>query len=280
MKKIWAHILVKNEERFIWYSVTSVLQHVDKALIWDTGSTDKTVKIIKALKKKYQDKIVFKEIGDVTIDEFTQIRQQMLNETKCDWFLVVDGDEIWWDESIRKVVDLINKRGDIIESVVVPNINMVGDMYHHLEEKAGLYKLAGRKGHLALRAIRRNIPGLSSDKPHGTWGWVDEKGNMIQNRDPKGIIYIDAPYIHTTFLQRSGRINQERDVPKRRQKYKYDLGEKLPTDYYYPEAFFRKKPNLVSSIWKRRSKKYLINSLLQTPAKKLKRRVIRGKVGY
>ena len=50
MKKIWAHTLVKNEERFIWFSVMSVIVNVDKVLIWDTGSTDDTVKIIQKIK--------------------------------------------------------------------------------------------------------------------------------------------------------------------------------------------------------------------------------------
>ena len=49
--KVWAHTLVKNEERYIWYAVMSVIDWVDKILIWDTGSTDKTVEIIKEIEK-------------------------------------------------------------------------------------------------------------------------------------------------------------------------------------------------------------------------------------
>ena len=46
---VWVHTLVKNEERYIWYSVMSVIDYIDKILIWDTGSTDKTVDIIKEI---------------------------------------------------------------------------------------------------------------------------------------------------------------------------------------------------------------------------------------
>jgi glycosyltransferase involved in cell wall biosynthesis len=47
---ITVHMVVKNEDQWIWYSIQSVLQYVDKILITDTGSTDHTVEIIKSIK--------------------------------------------------------------------------------------------------------------------------------------------------------------------------------------------------------------------------------------
>ena len=58
--KIWGHTLVCHEERYLWYSVTSVIDYLDKILLWDTGSTDNTLKIIRDLQKTYPDKIDFK----------------------------------------------------------------------------------------------------------------------------------------------------------------------------------------------------------------------------
>ena len=48
-KNIWVHTLVKNEEKYLWYAVMSVADFVDKVLLWDTGSSDKTVEIIKQI---------------------------------------------------------------------------------------------------------------------------------------------------------------------------------------------------------------------------------------
>ena len=59
MNKIIVHCLVANEERFVWYALQSVLPYVDQVMVWDTGSTDKTVEIIKAIKSP---KIIFKEL--------------------------------------------------------------------------------------------------------------------------------------------------------------------------------------------------------------------------
>jgi len=280
MKRIWAHTLVKNEERFIWFSVMSVIEHVDKVLIWDTGSTDNTVKIIQKIKRKYPNKIIFNEVGDIDIDEFTKVRQEMLNETNSDWFLMVDGDEIWWDGSIKKIIGLIKENGNKIESIVVPTNNLIGDIYHHQERAAGRYKLAGKFGHYNLRAINRNIPGLKSAEPHGTWGWVDENNRMIQDRSAKKVIFIDAPYIHATFLQRSVSMELNKKVPKRARKLKYELGDSFPSDFYYPEVFFKPKPALVLSPWRKMGKGYFAKALIQTPLRKVKRRLIHGKVGY
>lgn len=280
MKKIWAHTLVKNEERFIWFSVMSVVEHVDKVLIWDTGSTDNTVKIIKEIERKYPNKIIFNEVGDIDIDRFTEVRQEMLNETDSDWFLVVDGDEIWWEESIKKVVDLIKKSGNKIESIVVPTYNLVGDIYHYQEKAAGRYKLAGKFGHYNLRAINRNIPGLKSAKPHGTWGWTDENNRMIQDRSVKKVKFVDAPYVHATFLQRSVNIELDKNVPKRARKLKHELGDSFPLDFYYPEVFFKPRPAFVFPPWRKMDRRYFTKAMFQTPLRKVKRRLIHGKAGY
>lgn len=280
MKTIWVHTLVKNEERFLWYSVKSVIDFIDKILLWDTGSTDNTLKVINKLQKKYPNKISFKQIGEISSDEFTKARQQMLDETKSDWFLVVDGDEVWWDESIKKVADFIQSDGDSFELIVVPNILPVGDIYHYLEKAAGRYKLAGKEGHYALRGVKRNILGLKSDKPHGTWGWVDNKNRMIQDRNPKKIKFIDAPYLHTTFLRRSSLRQDDLNVPKRAQKYKYELGNRFSLDYYYPESFLRSTDEDISLPWETMDRMYYLKALVETPFKKIKRRLIHGKTGY
>lgn len=280
MKTIWAHTLVKNERRFVWYSVMSIINHVDKVLLWDTGSTDGTKTILKEIKKRFSEKVELKFLDNVSPDQFTDARQKMLEETKSDWFLVVDGDEIWWDDSIKRVVKLIQEEGDSIESIVVPTISLVGDIYHYQEEAAGQYSLAGRKGHLALRGVNRRIPGLFSNKPHGTWGWVDGEGKMIQERRMKKIKFVDAPYFHVSFLERAGERSKDLEVPKRERKLKYEIGILFARDYYYPEVFFRERPSSLPSPWRVMDQRFFRRALIETPLRKLKRRLVVSKSGY
>ena len=93
-KTITAHCLVKNEARFVWYSVMSVIDHVDKVLLYDTGSTDGTLEIIKEIlkTKEAKGKVDFQEKGNVDEYGFTEMRNEMLRATNTDWFIMVDGD--------------------------------------------------------------------------------------------------------------------------------------------------------------------------------------------
>lgn len=278
--KIAVHTLVKNEEKFVWYAVNSIIDHIDKIYLWDTGSSDNTPKILKEIKKLYPKKVDLRLLKPVNIETFADARQKMLDATHEDWFIMLDGDEIWWESSITKLISEIKTQKNKLESIVVPTINLVGDIYHRQEEAAGKYNLAGRHGHLNLRAINRSISGLSSQKPHGIWGWTDKEGTMIQDRDSKKIKFINAPYLHASFLQRAGTLNEESKVPKRARKLKYELGIPFPLDFYYPESFFKPHPEFVPSPWKPFNINYQIKAAVQTPVKMFKRRFLPDKVGY
>jgi len=284
MKTISAHFLVKNEEKFIWYSIMSVINHVDKVIIYDSGSSDNTKKIITEILRDevIRQKIIFKDFSG-EFDE-AELRQKMLDETVTDWFIVVDGDEIWWDESIKKLTETIQEKGNELESIIVPAILPVGDMFYFQEQRGGRYKfnsLSGELfGHYSLRAVNRKIPGLSSDRPHGQWGWIDIDGKMIQDRDPKKIGFINTPYIHVTHLQRAGTKLKDSEVLKRTMKLKYEIGISFSRDFYYPEVFFRDRPNIVESPWTRMPMTFKLWSIILTPLRKLKRRYLGGRIGY
>lgn len=273
--------MVKNEARFVWFSVMSVIHHVDSVLLYDTGSTDETVSIIKEILKTREGKkkVVFKSLPAVTSETFKEARQQMLEDTKDGWILMLDGDEVWWEDSINIFKNTIEERGKLLESIVVPTVNLVGDIYHHQDPSSGRYNLAGRTGHLNLRGVSRQIPGLHSQGLHGQWGWVDGENKMIQYRNPAKVIYIEAPYLHATNIPRAGNIVNEADVPKRKIKRKYELGTPFPLDFYYPEVFFRDKPEIVPSPWVKMDNRFKTIAALQTPLRRLKRRIVK-KVGY
>jgi len=262
-KTIWVNTIVYNEENFIWFALMSVVDYVDKILVWDSGSTDKTVAIIKKIIEEKGNKVELKEVGKVDKFEFTKMRQAMLEESLCDWILIVDGDEIWWKESIKKIIDLINKKGDRLDAIVSPFYNLVGDVYHYQSEEAGEYQLLGRKGHITIRAINRKIPGLHLEGPYGREGFFDKENKPIQERNPKRIAFLEAPFMHATHLKRS--------TKNRQNKFKYELGIPFAKNFHFPEIFSNPRPNMVSDPWVKRSHSYKLISTLMAPYLKLRR---------
>jgi glycosyltransferase involved in cell wall biosynthesis len=277
---IWAHTLVMNEERYLWYAVMSVIDYVDKFLIWDTGSEDSTVKIIKEIEKARPGKVSFREIGKVNPEGYTTARQEMLDITKSDWLLLVDSDEVWWEDSIRKIVETIKKEGGKFETIVTPYYNVIGDIYHHQGKEAGMYKIDGRKGHLTIRAISRHIPGLYTAKPHGQHGYFDREGKLIQERSNRLRLYIDEPFLHFTHMIRSSSRNLDLEVPKRGAKLKHELGMSFRPDFYYPEVFFRPRPSIVPPVWQKMDAEFLLRALFLTLPRKIKRKVFESPIGY
>jgi hypothetical protein len=63
-------------------------------------------------------------------------------------------------------------------------------------------------------------------------------------------------------------------------KLKYEIGEPFPKDFYYPEVFFRPRPEIVESPWKVMNPKFKFRALFETPPRKIKRRLWWGKAGY
>ena len=262
--KIWVNTIVHNEENFIWFAVMSVVDFVDRVLIYDSGSEDKTVQIIEEIKKLKGDKIIFRKVGKVDAEGMSKLRQKMLEESNCDWILILDGDEIWWKNSIRRLVKKIRDERDNIDGIVVPVIIPVGDIYHIQEEAAGQYKLLGRKGHFNLRGINRKIPGLHIDKVYPLEGYMNEENQLIQ--EGHQTIFFDAPYLHVTHLIRSS-------IKRRFDKFKYELGNKVPDNFKYPEVLY-KNPTFVKSPWVKAVGLPLVLSRMLTPLRKIKRRII------
>jgi len=255
--KISAHTLVMNEERFVWYAVKSVIDHVDKMLLWDMGSHDHTAEIVTQLHKEYPHKVSTNFLHSTDIYEFTKIRQHMLDEdSDSDWTILVDGDEIWWGEAIDEVTTLINKSGRKLDTIVSSYYNCIGDIFHYQGEKYGKYAIDDTQGHITIRAMNRKIPGLSYKKPHGQQGIFDSDNQLIQDRNASRRVFLTdkKSYLHMTHLRRS--LQHDSDVPKRLAKYKFMKGNEFPLDFYFPESLFFSKPDNVKSVWETRSKKY------------------------
>ena len=195
--KLTTHTIIKNEQNWIKQSLLSVIDQVDEMLVWDTGSTDKTISIIKSINSP---KIKFQEKGSVNRQQLVDLRNQQIKETKTPWFMLLDGDEIWPKENLGKLIQAIDQAKPTTLALVNRTRNCIKDLNHYLPESEGKYQIGPWQGHLNIRAIK-NTPSLTvvGEYPHEAY-IVNQKPLQDQ---PEHLEFVDTWYYHTTHLKRT-----------------------------------------------------------------------------
>ena len=233
MPTLTAHCLVKNEENFIGYAIKSVIDFVDYVLVFDTGSTDKTAGIIQGLAQEYPGKIIFEEKGPCDFERHTSLRQEMIERTKTDWFMILDGDEVWSQRAIKEAKEAINS--GVYDGIKTYFYECVGDIFHrHYKES-----------YITMRFVKV--------------GDVYSSGNFIQDNfytkegkeflKTKNIHLLQNRYWHLTHLERSSSDKLDFSsggtrVKKRRLTY-FIIGRKIKENA--PEVFKESKNKLALS---------------------------------
>lgn len=102
---ITVHCRVRNEEYFARAALQSVLPLAEKILVYDTGSSDSTVlKILKIESDKIE--LVRKKASDPA--GICEYRNEMIEKTETEWFMLVDGDEIYPPEAAERILQEMN----------------------------------------------------------------------------------------------------------------------------------------------------------------------------
>lgn len=260
--KFSAHMIVKNEDQWIWYAINSVLPYADKLFIFDTGSTDKTVELIRSINSE---KIIFEEKGKVDTKGLVKLRREQLERTTTEWFLIVDGDEIWPSRELAKLIDEAQKAPKDKIALFNRTRNCVGDVFHYIPDNEGEYKIAGIKGNLNTRMIRNtNDLTIVGEYPQETY---TNKNGFIQSQDEK-LIFVDCWYLHTTYLKRSSVDFQKTSGSLGRRKLWVKGNKLLNTNL--PEVFFKERPKNVNNPLSKRNLLYELIVLALIPLKYIK----------
>ena len=270
MPGITAHMVVKNEDRFVGYAIRSVLPYVDTFLITDTGSTDHTIKLISSIKSP---KIIFDSIPCLTRADITRVRCEHIRKTKTDWIWLVDGDEIYPYKLCEEICTVIQQNKYF--GIVVKRYDVLGDVFHCQAESVGSYSLYGKTGHFSTRVIsRKKITGLNFTGDYPLEDYHDNKGVRIKNYPSNQFYFTKLKYWHVGYLTRSS-AGSSLFRTLNRHKYKIETG--YPINTSLPEIFYQRfqQFDLVSPL-KPRSVWYKIAAHLITPIKKLKRMVKRA----
>ncbi len=191
-----AHCLIRNEEYFVRYAIHSVVRHVNKLIVFDTGSTDGTVKKVEELSREFPGKILFEKKGEADPERHTKLRQEMIGRTTTEWFMILDGDEVWTERGLGEAVRLMgNDRADCL---IAPFYLCVGDLYH--ASWRGAYMIRGKKMHATPRFFRRT-PGLHWEGSYNHDAIVDGDGRRVFEGDRVG--FLKEKFWHVSHLTRS-----------------------------------------------------------------------------
>ncbi len=264
------HMVVKNEDIFIWYAIQSVLKYSSQILIFDTGSTDNTVQMIKSIRSE---KIIFKQKGSIDNKELVKLRQEQIDQTKTDWFWVVDGDEIYPKITADEVSKFITNGKDRYEGGVVRRYDLLGDIYHYQSETVGEYNLFGQKGHLVLRLLnKKKLPLLHLSGIYPNEGYYDQNNEAIIDHPRQNFFITGNRLFHAMYLPRSTKGGSLKNT-LHRNKVKIEDGHPFSASQNFPDVFFRQRPLFVPSVIEPRSRAYEIKAKLITPLKKFKRKI-------
>lgn len=266
--KITVHMVVKNEDQFLWYALSSILPYAERVFITDTGSTDNTKKILENFKNP---KIHIEEKDISSSDEIATVRSAQIEKTKTDWLWIVDGDEIYPTSLCKEISALIERFGTSLKGIVVARYDLLGDIYHYQDESVGSYSLFGKSGHIVLRLLnKRNIPGLCVKGRYPYEGYQDVNGMQVIDHESDTFAFTKGKLFHAMYLQRSSRGANLIDTFHRK-KFKIEAGHALESREEFPSVFFASRPDNIPSVISRRSLWYKMAAFFITPIKRLKR---------
>lgn len=264
-KGITAHMVVKNEDRWVYFAINSVLPYVDTFLITDTGSSDQTVSLIKSINSP---KIIFTKMPVKTRADVSAVRQHQIDQTKTDWIWIVDGDEIYPDALSAEISSAVSDKSKSI--IVVRRYDLLGDVYHKQLESVGSYKMYGHTGHLLVRLINKtDLGGLTVSGDYPLESYYAEDGTKVNDLPAKNVYITNNSLYHAMYLKRSslgGNLSMFN-----RGKYKYDKGMQITSNP--PEVFSQDYPHHIPSPLIRRGIIYEFIASIITPFKQLKRKL-------
>jgi len=146
--------MLRNEERFLKMALDSVAKYAYEIIAFDTGSTDKTIEILRQYPVEiFRDKLEPAKFEKPGSWKYTAIRQFLLSRCRGDIVLQLDGDEVWPIETVRELV-LDKATNEDYWAFRCPWINFVGS---YQRSKSGWYKGT-------CKAIR-NMPEITYGDP-------------------------------------------------------------------------------------------------------------------
>lgn len=185
--KVYAGVIVYNEEVFIEASLKSLYNHVDEIIVVDGSrwgpSTDKTAKIAQSVGPKV--KLISGTFRNPKDADHKKIQRQVyidnMEKSHNNWCILHDADEVWDDENIARLVDHLRYADRKTMLFSYQWLHFFGDCWHYIHGGAwseprsvGTFRLV--PGMRQLNHHRVGIP----ETGHG-FGALSAPGSIVLN---------------------------------------------------------------------------------------------------
>ena len=231
--KLVALAMVKNEEYWVWYALTSVAPHVDEILLYDNHSTDRTLEVVHGMEHLAGKLTVFGRFGG---DSEQRNREEMLLEARrrgATHVLFVDGDEVHSDATLgfcRRLLEMHEHTPALsdpprnhmrpldhtpTDGILIKNIGMkpICPAFGGLDSCRPQDRIEPDTNHgcynFAIRiAALQNLRGNGQE--WGLHGYL-ETGDLYIQSSPHTLWLPGAYYLHFAYHPRSSRRTAEGD---------------------------------------------------------------------
>lgn len=193
--KLSAVLIVKNEKDHI-ETVLKSIEGVDEIIVCDTGSTDNTVELARAMGAT-----VFEDYK--WEDDFAAARNHALSHASGEWVLSIDGDEKLEVEGVSKIRRIVRDATDAQKTFSV-NMWSKGQVHRlpRIFRNDGTVSWVGR-GHETLSPIQENLVDVVIEYGHSTAHLLDPdrmmrilEKSVIENPTPRDKYYLAREYYY------------------------------------------------------------------------------------
>lgn len=163
---IASNTIVKNGMPFIGKVLSQVAPYMDEMVItMSCESTDGTLEELRKIADLYLGKVklIFEDVSSP--GELTEVRNQQLKVTACEWILFLDDDDFWPQEELEKCLAELGKDQETLAYSVSPYQLIDFSTYDASWKNKSFSKFLRREGLQYIRPWPRDLPADAEGKP-------------------------------------------------------------------------------------------------------------------
>jgi len=184
---ITVHCRVRNEENFVGTAIRSVLPLAERVLVFDTASTDRTLEVIESIGSPKIEIVRKPACGPIPL---TKLRNEMVERTTTEWYMLVDGDEVYPERAVEALDRFMRRVGPNVHRIAINRRHFVRsfNFVSTMDRIGRIYRTEKiRQGSVSSGAVGHETPYLI-DAPLTPW-------RTFSVRTPPEVFFFHCQYL-------------------------------------------------------------------------------------